>query len=154
MRRNSLVRNFRNGSSNTVTTVLLGGILVCLMVLIVVLLKSRDVAEMETDRPPAPQQKAVNDPNWIKETLQVGRTYQSVLKVGFTARVEDEDWGIQQLVTLAYLGEAVINRTIEANDGKRVVELRHFEACRSMKVLTSVDEARIDLGAPGQMAMA
>jgi hypothetical protein len=98
--------------------------------------------------------KPINDPNRIKETLQQGKTYRVVLKVGIDSRAEDKDWGIKQVTNLSYVGEMAVNRTIEENDGKRVVELRHFETARSVKVLCEVEGVSIELGAPGVLLLA
>jgi hypothetical protein len=100
-----------------------------------------------------PKLRPVNDPDRIKETLKQGRTYRGVLKVGFSARAEDKDWGVRQAISLVYLAEAVVNRKIEVNDGKRVVELRQFEACRNVKMLADVEDLQIDLGLPGQIML-
>jgi hypothetical protein len=150
----------RSEATNHVVIVLLSGILLALVVLIVVALTSGKGCYVYPGQAPtsasaaAPlPQKPVNDPNRIKETLKVGRTYRGVLKAGFSARAEDEDWGVRTVASLAYAAETVVNRTIEANNGKRVVELRHFEVCRNVKILAEVEDLQIDLGLPGDILL-
>lgn len=76
-----------------------------------------------------------------------------VVKMGMDARTEDKDWGIRAVTNLAYVGEMAISRKIERNDGTRIVELRHFEACRNVKVLHEVEGVSIELGLPGYLVL-
>src|SRR5262249_37188997 len=50
---------------------------------------------------------------------------------------------------LNYAFEAVIDREIEKNDGKEIVEVRHFRDLRSLKVETRLEDVRIHLGPAG-----
>jgi hypothetical protein len=147
-------RPSRPGATSPVIVTLLSLILLSLVGLIVVVLNGRNPPsgsrETAGDRPKI---RPVNDPDRIKETLKQGRTYRGILKVGFSARAEDEDWGQRRVTSLVYAGETVINRTIEANNGKRLVELRYFEVCRNVKILADVEDLQIDLGAPGSILL-
>jgi hypothetical protein len=131
--------------------VLLTGILVALVVLVVVLLTQRGGPVPGPGAPTNP--RPIDDPNRIKETLREGKTYSALLKAGFDARVEDKAWWRKEVINLAYLAEMQVDRTIEENDGKRVVELRHFVASRNVKLLCDVESATIDLGAPGVLLL-
>jgi len=116
------------------------------------------VAEGQTIRRselPAPPEspKPVGDPDRIRQTLQAGKTYQVVIKAGLDARVEDKAWGIKEVVSLAYAAEMEVDRTVESNDGKRVVELRHFVTSRNVKLLCNVEGVTIDLGLPGVLLL-
>jgi len=164
----------RHGGTNPVA-VLLAGILVALVVLIVVLVTQRGggdsgpsgparehsepiIADGQTVRRsdlshPPPSPKPVGDPDRIKETLRPEKTYHVVLKAGFDARVEDKAWWRKEVVSLAYAAEMVIDRTIEVNDGRRIVELRHFVASRNVKLLCNVEDVSIDLGTPGVLLL-
>jgi len=46
-----------------------------------------------------------------------------------------------------------VDRSIESNDGRRVVELRHFVTCRSVKLLCDVEGVAIEMGRPGQLVL-
>jgi hypothetical protein len=143
-----------------------------LVVLIVIVLAWRRVPEEEkkrkeplpaiADRQTVPRSelsapprspKPIDDPNRIKETLQAGKTYEVVIKGGFDARVEDQNWGIKEVVSMAYYAEMAIDRNIESNDGRKVVELRHFVAARNTKLLCNVEDVTIELGAPGKLLL-
>ena len=97
--------------------------------------------------------KPIGDPNRIKDTLQAGKTYRVVVKGGFDARVEDKDWGIKEVISLGYAVEMAVRRKIESNDGHRIVELRTFETCRNVKILSKVESVSIELGLPGTLLL-
>jgi hypothetical protein len=96
--------------------------------------------------PPEPP-KFVGDPERIKQAVQAGRTYETLLKGGFDAQVEDKDWGSKQITNMAFFFEMLVARTIETNDGKRIVELRDFKEVRAAKLLCAAD-VTIDLDLP------
>ena len=104
------------------------------------------VTRTEQPTPPAAPPKPVAKPQRIKETLQAGKTYRTVIKVGVQSRVEDADWGVKVVVNITYMGEHEILRKVESNDGHRIVELRQFVASRNVKVLSTVEQAKLDLG--------
>ncbi|HWE37189.1 MAG TPA: hypothetical protein VG406_11535 [Isosphaeraceae bacterium] len=152
----------------------MAGILVALVALIVVLLTQRGdggnapapsadrtataVADGQVARrsdlasPPKPP-NPLDDPDRIREALQKGRTYSSVLKVGLDARAEDKAWAVKKVVSLAYAAELAVDRTIEENDGRRVVELRHFARSRNVKLLCDVESVTIELGVRGTLLL-
>jgi hypothetical protein len=163
------------GGTSLIVVVLLAGILLALVVLIALLATASDgrasgekstgdsaplapavadgqegrVNQFSSRRSPAP----LDDPDRIQETLRPGKTYSVVIKAGIDARAEDKAWWRKEIVHLAYVAEMQIDRTIESNDGRRVVELRHFVASRNAKLLCDVEDASIDLGAPGTLVL-
>lgn len=167
----------RRGQTSPVVVTLLAGILIALTVLIVLFVNQRprqtsESSENETTSTPdsdvvgdgeivgpepkpnpPPKPEPIGDPDRIRETAQAGKTYRSVVKAGFSARVEDKDWGVRQVTNLAFASELVVNRTIESNDGRKIVELRHFEQARTAKLLCEVEELTIDLGLPGVLIL-
>lgn len=165
----------RRGGTSPVVLVLLAGILLALVVLIVVILTQKRSDSPGTSPEPGGHAKPVvtdgqtiqrrdlaappkspkplDDPNRIKETLQAGKTYGVVLKAGLDSRVEDKAWGVKEVVSLAYAAEMQIDRIIEKNDGKKIVELRHFVNARNVKVLCNVERVTIDLGTPGTLLL-
>ena len=163
-------RRDRLGMANALIAGLLAAILVAIVGLIVVLLAGKPVsnsaiedgesgssAGQVTNRgqlakaPKSP--KTVGNPDQIRDTLRTGKAYRVVVKGGFDARVEDKDYGVKQVTNLAYAVEMVLTRHIESNDGKRVVELRHFETCRNVKLLCDVEGVVIELGLPGTLLL-
>jgi hypothetical protein len=157
----------RRGGTSPVVLVLLAGIFLALVVLIVVIVTQKR-PEPPPPPPPVPEgqtiqrkdltappksPKPLDDPNRIKETLQAGKTYRVVLKAGFDARAEDKAWGVKEVISLAYAAEMQIDRTIEKNDGKQIVELRHFVNARNVKLLCNVERVTIDLGTPGTLLL-
>ena len=103
--------------------------------------------------PPPKSPPPMDDPARIKETLREGKTYSVVLKAGLDARAEDKAWWRKEVVHLAYVAEMQIDRSIESNDGRRVVELRRFVVSRNAKLLCDVEDVSIDLGAPGALVL-
>jgi hypothetical protein len=65
-------------------------------------------------------------------------------------RGEDKSWGIGKVVTINYAFEAHIDRMIESNNGTQIVELRYFRDLRSLKLDTTLEDIRLDLGGPGE----
>lgn len=110
------------------------------------------VTREELPKPPE-KPKPVGNPDRIKEVLQPGKVYRVVLKVGLDSKVVDRDWGIEAVVNVAYAAEMELNRTIESNDGGKIVELRKFEAARNAKLLSKVESLRVDLGLPGTLIL-
>jgi len=165
----------RHGSASPVVVALLAGILLAFIVLIIVLLTGRNptppthgpsgnrapeppavspgqkVSREELPNPPK-KPKAIGDEKRIRDVLQVGRNYELLMKGGFTARVEDKDWGVNEVTNLAFYYEMPATRSIESNDGKTVVELRQFGKIAVTKLLT-VESVTIDLGVPGDCAL-
>lgn len=154
--------------ANRVIAALLTGILIALLLLVAVVAFSgrrtpahepydtpsvvRDGEQFERSRlpiPPDPPAQPIADPARIQQTLLTGRTYQVQVKAGITARVEDKDWGVRTVTNLVYVGEALITRRIESNDGHRIVELRTFEVCRNTKLLHEVENVELTLGPAG-----
>ena len=165
----------RSAGTSPVVTVLLAGILLALAILIALLVTQRggqSTGSASRDDPPATVTVAdgqkvqrpdlpslpkspqpIGDPGRIKEVLQEGKTYQVVLKIGLDARVEDKAWGVKQVVSMAYAAEMAIDRSIERNDGKRIVEVRYFATSRNVKLLCSVESVTISLGTPGTLIL-
>lgn len=166
----------RGGSTSPVVIMLLAGILLALVGLIIVLVMQgggkapsetpppvsdaekpavadgQEVSRSEISNPP-PASAPIDDPERIMAGLPVGRNLASALKVGIQARAEDKQWWRREVIDLVYLAELQIDRTVEENDGKRLVELRHFEVARNAKLLCDVKDAQIDLGLPGVMVL-
>ena len=164
------------GSTNLAVLVLLAGILLALVVLIAMLATqkvggsdSKPRAEGPASSPPvvadgqevrradlpAPPKSPIplDDPTRIRETLREGKTYSVIVKAGIESRAEDKAWWRKEVIHLAYVAEMKVDRTIESNDGRRVVELRHFVTSRNAKLLCDVEDATIDLGAPGALVL-
>ena len=105
--------------------------------------RHEDLHHWEPSRP-------VADPDRIEATLQVGRTYLVRAKGGFVVPATHVDYhGRRRTVNLAYAFETVFSRTIEQNDGQRVVELRRFGGIWAVALLSAEDLA-LDLGPPGE----
>ena len=94
----------------------------------------------------------LGDPQRLRNAFQAGRTYETLLKGGLVCRLED---GLDWLghAHLAYVFEVLAHRTIESNDGRRIVEVRHFENVSMVKLITGAPgtpNLEIDLGKPGR----
>ena len=143
-------------SPQVVIIILLSAILLALFVLVVIVLmpgNGEPAGEPPLEASPAPELKPINEPERIKETLQSGKTYRTVLKFGLDARAEDKDWGVKSTVSTLYAAEMVVDRTVESNNGVRIVERRHFDKARSVKLLTEVEDVSIELGLVGTVVL-
>ena len=140
---------WRPGASH-VNTVLLVLILAALVVLIVVVVVGPNGPRLGEGAfaPPQP----VGDPSRVRDVLQEGKTYDSTLKTGLDAKVVDKDWGVRRTVSLVYVAEMRVRRTVERNDGKTVVLLCHILESRTTKLLTDA-EVSFDLGEPGFLVL-
>ena len=98
------------------------------------------------DEPPKPEPpKPVGDPQRVRNVLQPGKTYETIMKMGLEATVMDKDWGIRKTCHLNYVFESRVRRTVKHNDGRTIrLDYRMVE-CRAVKVLSSV-QVRFDLG--------
>ncbi len=153
----------RRGGASPVVILLLSGILVALLALIAITLTQKEEGREGADASPkpgahnasapAPRPEPIGDPGRIREMLQVGKTYRIVVKAKLKARVEDKAWGAKKVVSLAYAAEMAVDRTIESNDGRKVIERRHFTAARNVKLLCDLEDFSIELGPPGVLAL-
>lgn len=110
--------------------------------------KKNEAPAAKAPAPPPPPPKRIGNPERIREVLQVGKTYESTLKVGLQASVLDADWGVRKTVTLNYVVENRTRRKVERNDGQTIVVLYHVVESRVVKLLSEVDIS-FDLGQPG-----
>jgi len=114
--------------------------------------ESAGPAEIKTHNP-LPKPKPIDQPARIRETAREGATYRTTVKAGFTARSEDKDWGVTAVINSTFMAEFVVNRTVEKNDGRVIVERRHFEQARAVKVLCEAESVQLDLGVPNEMIL-
>lgn len=110
--------------------------------------EGQKVTRTHFDNPP----ELVRNETRFRETARQGRTYTSHVRAGFTCRVEDKDWGVSQVVNTVFESEFVVRRTIEVNDGNRIVELREFKTVRSAKLLTEAD-VTFSIGQPNPLLL-
>lgn len=103
--------------------------------------------------PPKPPEKPINDPALIRQSAQEGKTYDIILKLGVEGEGSAEDWGVRQDCSIVFYSEAHILRTIEKNDGKRIVELRRIASCKQTKLHAKVKNVRINMGLPGVLVL-
>jgi hypothetical protein len=104
------------------------------------------VVKREEIKSPAPPPKKVGDPERIRQNLKPGKTYVTHCSGTLNVRGEDTSWGLGRVVTINYAFEAQIDREIESNDGKLIVELRRFRDVRSVKVSSRLEDVRLELG--------
>ncbi len=90
------------------------------------------------------------DPGRVKSVLPAGRTYEILVKGGFVAALREGDYGVQRRCNMAYVFEMLTRRTIESNDGHRILLVLDFEKVRMVKLLSAVPDLEIELGAPGE----
>lgn len=90
------------------------------------------------------------EPDRVRSWLPEGKTYAIRVKGGLKAALKERDYGARRRQNLAFLFEMETHRTIEHNDGRRVVAVVHFHRVRMVKLLSAVDRFEIDLGPPGE----
>jgi len=99
-------------------------------------------------QPPA-SPPPVGDPERIRRLLPAGSTREVLVKGGYVARLA-ATMGPANDLGLAYAFQTLTARTIESNDGRRIVERLHFQKRDLMKVVASHDGLRFRLGPPGE----
>lgn len=90
---------------------------------------------------------SVDDPARVKALLPPGSSYEILIKGGFETPLEDAADG-RGVRYLAFAYETLTRRTIESNDGRRIVERRRFESRKLAKLVTDAGPLSLDLGAP------
>ena len=138
----------RIGNAHPLVVVLLAGIFITLVALLLVVIL-RKGGENNGPPPPPPPPKQIDNPNRVQEIARKGKTYTMQLKGGFDARIEDKDWGIKQVINVAFAFEMPVTRTIESNDGRKIVELRQFGMITTTKLLSEVEAVKFDIGTLG-----
>ena len=98
--------------------------------------------------PLAPQSAParVENLDLVRQTLKPGQTHETLLKGSIETEGTDRFWGIESVVSIYYLFEAEIDRDIIDNDGSVVVEHRHFQNVRSLKIDTTLKDLKLQLG--------
>lgn len=92
---------------------------------------------------------AVADPPRVRSLLPVGSTHLLHTKGGMTGTLQPGfQWGFRRRLRAAYAFESLVHRTIESNDGARIVEVRRFEKVRMVRLLSESQNMEIDLGLP------
>lgn len=105
-------------------------------------------SELGIARPPV---RPLGDAELVQGLRPAGRSFFILVKGGFAASAFDLDYGLPDVscqVRLAYVFELLAEGTIESNDGRRIIEVIHFETVRAVKLLSDVDQMAIDLGRP------
>lgn len=165
----------RAGLAHQATTTLQGIVLLVGVALIVVLLRSQSAARARhpepvdrVDRTRLPMLLAGQvatredlrwtdkvaeesaDPQQVESALPAGRTHEIHVKGALTAALKKNGYGAPRQTNLAFAFEMVTERTIQRNDGRRIVAVLRFGRVRMVKLLSDVDDLEIDLGAPGE----
>ena len=89
----------------------------------------------------------------MQQTYQVGKSYRSIVQVSLTSTGTNEDWGVVADSSFAYVGEVVMDRTIQSNDGTNVVFLQEFPEAKTMTAVTQIEGIRIELPLAGQFML-
>jgi hypothetical protein len=95
---------------------------------------------------PPPVPKAVNDPARIQQNLVAGKTYTVRTRGTLNVHAEDSDWGLSKVVTINYAYTLRVDRNIISNDGKTIVEERKFSDGNQIKIASTLDNLKLDLG--------
>ena len=100
--------------------------------------------------PPAPKKV---DEDRITGAVRVGKTYEMILKGDAKFRGRNKEWGMTTVVFMQWVFECACDRTIESNDGSKVVEIREFKRVRSALVESKVENVSFDFGLPGVLVL-
>lgn len=111
--------------------------------------EGQNVPPAKSNNPP-PKPKKVGDPDRFRQNLQQGKTYQVHLKSEVRMKGSEKDWGVKGMYYIDYAFEATIDREILSNDGRKVVEVRHFRSIRNIKLVSTLEDVRLELGDVGE----
>lgn len=89
----------------------------------------------------------------VRQVLKPGYTYETHLKGSIHGPAENKKWAIKTVVDVIYTFEAFIDREIVSNDGKTIVEVRHFKNLKSLDIHGKLKDVRLDLGAQGKILL-
>lgn len=130
-----------------------GSLAVLLAVILFFFLGRGDSSQPETSQK-TPQTVARGsqpvDNTRIKETYIPGKTYKTVIQTSIESRGSYANWGLTWDSNTIFIGEVVFYRDIESNDGNRLVVVQDFEAVKSLKLFTQVDNISLNLGTIGR----
>ena len=148
----------------TLTHLLLGAIAVLLGV--IAFRPAPPKGNAKTDTPPAkagasnPQKPLAEefkptkvDTTRLIQTYAIGKSYRSIVHVSLTSRGTNKDWGIAADNTFAYVGEMVVDRTVESNDGTKMVLVQEFFAAKTLTAVTQIEGIRIELPPVGTLML-
>ena len=93
------------------------------------------------------------DPDRVRRTYPAGMKLRSSAQATAKGRASAKDWGISADMNFAYLGEMVILRTVEFNDGNKMVELIEFPVAKTVSIHTNVEDIKIDLDERGEAVL-
>ena len=93
------------------------------------------------------------DTSRLIQTYTAGKSYRSIVQVSLTSRGTSKDWGIAANNSFAYVGEMMVDRTIESNDGTKMVLTQEFPAAKTMTAVTQVEGIRIELPPAGTLIL-
>jgi hypothetical protein len=113
---------------------------------------SGEKAKREDAERPPPAPKPVKTDR-LTGAAQPGKTYAMVLKGSADSRGTNRSWGETLVVYVQWVFECAIDRSIESNDGNRIVEVRHFKTVRSARVDSKIEEIGFDFGWPGELVL-
>jgi len=105
-----------------------------------------DVVDWGSDVPRSP--KAAADPQRVKSVLPAGKTYEVSANGGFVACLREKGFGPNRRLHVAYVFEMRYLRSIESNNGRRIVERRCFQEVRMAKIVSPVADMRLRLDDP------
>ena len=94
---------------------------------------------------------AIADPQRIKKLLPVGSTHVLHTKGGMAGTLQPGfHWSLRRRLQVVYAFESLVRRTIESNDGTRIVEVRHFEKVHMARLFSESENLKLDLGPPAK----
>ncbi len=93
------------------------------------------------------------DTSRLIQTYTAGKSYRSIVQVSLTSRGTSKDWGIAVDNTFAYVGELVVTRTVESNDGTKMVVIQAFPAAKTLTAVTQVEGIRIEMPLAGTLML-
>jgi len=103
---------------------------------------------------PSEPSPALPDTNRILQMYKAGKKYRTTAKATLKNRASLKDWGVVTDMNMNYGGEFEVMRSIEENDGTTITEVREFTKVRSLVLFCKLEDARIDIGFPGQAMLA
>ena len=100
---------------------------------------------------PSPPAAAVAEPNRIRQCWPSGEAYAIHAKGGFVASGAEcnfsNDEGPAQI---AFAFETMVSCAVESNDGRRIVETRHFHTIRTALLVSQTEPLALQFGQPSE----
>ncbi len=93
------------------------------------------------------------DTRRLTQTYPVGKSYRTIVQASLTSHGKSKNWGIAADSSFAYIAELEVDRTIDSNDGTKMVITQVFPAAKTLTATAQIDGFHIDLSSAEKLKL-